>query len=165
MATLGEVPVVVRSALPLDASALARCHNACWREAYRGQLSSGFLDALDDDERAVWWQRNLVESSERVVIAEMGREIVGFAGSGPNLDDPPLRNIQLHMLYVRQAQYGTGVGKRLFDTAVADQPCSLWVAQDNRRAINFYLRQGFISDNTCRTIPELENIVTIRMVR
>ena len=165
MNSLTAASVIVRAAIPADAPALASCHHACWREAYRGQLSSPFLTALDDNERTLWWRRNLTESEEHVVVAQYGSDIVGFAGSGQNLDNPPLRDIQLHMLYVRQTWYGSGTGRRLFDAVIADQPCSLWVAQGNLRAINFYLRQGFNSDGTTSTIPEFENIVIIRMLR
>lgn len=160
------LPVIIRPATPADAPALAECQHACWREAYRGQLSVGFLSALDDDARASWWRGNLAESTdERIVIGEMGREIVGFAGAGPSFDDPPLRDLQLHMLYVREAMYGNGLGQSLFDATVADRPCSLWVARDNGRAIRFYQRQGFRADGTTKAIPEFEDLVTVRMLR
>lgn len=165
MNSLDAKPVIVRLAIPADASALAKCHHACWREAYEGQLSPTFLDSLDDVKRAEWWQHNLSESEELVVIADQGDEIVGFAGAGQSLDDPPLRDVQLHMLYVRQSMHGRGVGQQLFDAVVADQPCSLWVARENGRAISFYRRQGFTEDGSTKAIPEFEDIVTIRMVR
>ena len=157
---------IIRPAVPADAPALAECQHACWREAYHGQLSAGFLAALDDDARAAWWRHNLVEpSEERIFIAEMGREILGFAGAGQSFDDPPLRDLQLHMLYVRQSTYGNGLGQGLFDAAVGDRPCSLWVARDNSRAIRFYQRQGFLADGTSEAVPEFEDLVTIRMLR
>lgn len=43
---------VVRPATTAGASALGACHNACWRQAYRHQLSARFLATFDDAARA-----------------------------------------------------------------------------------------------------------------
>lgn len=157
---------VIRAATPADAAALAACNHACWREVYLRHVSPGFLAALDDGLRAEWWRQVLSKSgSEQVIIAEIFDQIVGFASSGRSNDDPPTRDTELHLLYVREALYGTGLGQRLFDAAVGTRPCSLWVAEDNNRAVAFYRRQGFEPDGASMLIQEFEGLVAIRMLR
>ena len=58
-------------------------------------------------------------------------EIVGFVGSGPARDENPPRERELYFIYLLDAYHGTGIGQKLFDAAVGDDPVYLWVASDN----------------------------------
>ena len=157
---------VVRPATPADAAPIAACHNASWRETFGDQFSARFWAALDDATRTRMWLRLLSRpGAHRVVVAEAGGRIVGFAAAGPSYDDLPARETELHALYVTAVMHGTGVGQTLFDCVVAGRPCSLWVAEGNARALAFYRRQGFQPDGTRKTVTEWEGLVTIRMVR
>ena len=178
--------LTVRPATVADAPAIGACHNACWRQAYRGLLSPELLAAQDDAARADMWRRALSESTlsestlsestlsestlsestgRVVVVAEMGDRMVGLAAAGRSNDEPPARERQLFALYVLRSVYGTGVGQRLFDTAVGVGPCSLWVAAANERAIGFYRRQGFRPDGARKRIEDWEGLPVIRMLR
>jgi len=158
--------LTVRPATVADAAALGACHNACWRQAYRGLLSPELLAAQDDAARADGWRRALSDSiGQTVVVAEMGDRMVGLAAAGMTIDEQPVRDLELHVLYVLRSVYGTGVGQRLFDAAVGTGRCSLWVAAANARAIGFYRRQGFRPDGAHKRIEEWEGLPIIRMLR
>ena len=71
-------------------------------------------------------------------------EIVGFVGSGPvrNEDAPAFR--KLYFIYLLDAWHSTGIGPKLFDTAVEkDDPLYLWATEDNPRAHRFCTRNDF----------------------
>jgi ribosomal protein S18 acetylase RimI-like enzyme len=158
--------LTVRLATVADAPAIGACHNACWRQAYRGLLSAELLAAQDDAARADMWHGALSESvGQTVVVAEMGDRIVGLAAAGKSGDEPAVRDRALYALYILESTYGTGVGQRLFDAAVGVERCSLWVAEANARAIAFYRRQGFRPDGARKRIEEWEGLPIIRMLR
>ncbi len=158
--------LTVRLATVADAAALGVCHTACWRQAYRGLLSPELLAAQDDAARADMWRRALSDSTgQTVVLAEMGDRMVGLAAAGLTNDEQPVRDLELHALYVLRSVYGTGVGQRLFDAAIGSGPCSLWVAAANAHAIGFYRRQGFQPDGARQRIEEWEGLPIIRMLR
>ncbi len=91
-------------------------------------------------------------------------QVVGFAIAGPQREAGVDAGYQLYAINVRQAYYGTGAGQRLFDRAVGDRGCFLWVARDNPRAIAFYARNGFALDGAEQQEPMFD-IPIIRMVR
>jgi GNAT superfamily N-acetyltransferase len=66
--------------------------------------------------RTGWW------------FAEAVGRIAGFAAAGPSFDDLPVREPELHALYVTAVLHGTGVGQTLFDRVVAGRPgaCDAW---------------------------------------
>ena len=71
----------LRIATGVDAPAIAELHAASWRHAYRGALSDDYLAGDVFSERlAAWTQRlNVPDSNQYVVIAEIRRNVLGFA--------------------------------------------------------------------------------------
>lgn len=156
----------VRAAGPADAGGIAACHVASWREAYAHLLSAGFLAAMDVAERTVLWQGRLEARSGHSIHVGLHRgEVTGFAVAGPREENSAVRELALGALYVRAAHHGSGLGQALFDAAVGDQACSLWVARLQPRAIAFYTRNGFVPDGTLRVEEHWEAMVIMRMVR
>ena len=74
---------------------------------------------------------------EEIYVAIEDGRIVGIAGFYRPMNF-------LHSLYVQER--GRGVGKALIDhlSATADGPVSLKVQEPNRRAQDFYRREGFV---------------------
>jgi len=147
---------------------LAECHIACWREAYRGLVPDQMLDAFDVDRRAQQWERIRAQDPEPIVVALDGETVIGFAGSGPSRDTPPVAPLELRALYVRAAWYGTGLAHDLMSACVAvarpGPAYSLWVFQENPRAQAFYRKYGFELDGT-RRAERFSPIIEVRMVR
>jgi len=158
-------PVVVRRAVLADAEAGARCHAACWREGYADFVEPDLLAALaaDLDGRIESWTRQLSQGDERWIAVD-GDEIVGLASAGPNRDEDLPDLIELYSCYARAAYWGTGLGRRLMQAAVADQPASLWVFDANARARRFYRKHGFVEDGSLKAEPRF-GADEIRMVR
>ena len=147
--------VQVRPALPDDAAQIAALQVASWREAYRGILSDTYLERDIVSERSALWTQRFESTSpdQFVVVAEVEREIVGFACAYAGVDDQC--GTLLDNIHVSSGYQGKGVGTNLVG-AVAHW-CSLtsphpglflWVLQSNVRAHRFYERLGAVRTDT-----------------
>ncbi|MFC8526974.1 GNAT family N-acetyltransferase [Nocardia sp. NPDC057227] len=150
---------------PEHAQAVTDCHVCCWREAHADLLPPHLLDALRTGRGANRWRRvagdPLIET--RVALADDG--VLGFASVGPARDAVAPTALELHALYVRAAEHGTGLADALLGSALpADAPCSLWVLAANPRARAFYRRHGF-RDDGARGLDPFALLPTLRMVR
>lgn len=127
-------------------------------------------------------------------VAESDGAIIGFAMAGPvqEVDEspapaapvdsappappaPPAR--ELSTLYVLRSHHGTGAGQALLDATIgavappapgsppAPAPVSLWVAEQNPRALAFYRRNGFRRVRAGKQDPGAPAITDVRMVR
>jgi GNAT superfamily N-acetyltransferase len=139
--------VHLRPATADDAPAAARMHLSCWREAYSPFVDAELLEARLADP-APWeetWRDHVEHGPPRTLAVTGAGELVGFAVAGPSRD-AELPGLELYAIYVRFLWWGKGVGQALLDEVVGDAPCSLWVLEDNARALAFYARNGFRPD-------------------
>ena len=157
--------VDIRRAVEADVVSGAHCHVECWREAYSELVDPERLAGIVAEiaERVELWQ-GLINTGRAPLVAVDGGQVVGFAIAGPPQEVGAPAAFQLYAINVRQVYYGTGAGQQLFDGAVGDRGCLLWVARDNPRAIAFYIRNGFALDGAEQQEP-MFGIPIIRMVR
>ncbi|MGV9613440.1 N-acetyltransferase family protein [Nocardia xishanensis] len=144
---------------------LAECHIACWCEAYRGLVPDHVLDAFDVDRRAEAWDRIRLAHPGSTHVAVVDDIVIGFASSSPSRDRAPVAPLELNALYVRADWYGTGLADELLTAVVdPDQPCSLWVFEDNPRARAFYRKHGFALEGA-RKVEDFTVAMQVRMIR
>jgi GNAT superfamily N-acetyltransferase len=155
--------VSIRQAVVADAEPLAHLHVDVWDDAYTGLMAQGILDDRREKvaERVEKW-REILRDPGPTWVAESSDGLIGFASSGPARDNDMDEMLELWALYVRASWWGTGVGHALFEIAVGDRACYLWVLANNERAIGFYERQGFRLDGT---EDEHDEGLHVRMVR
>ncbi len=164
--------VELREPSPADGERLARMNYASWRDAYASFLppNSGRGDRTAVDQQLGDRLRS-PEPGSTTLIAVRDGEIVGFATVGPARQNPtagaPARDRELWSIYVRAAEYGSGLADRLLDAVLPQQaPAELWVFEANDRARRFYARHGFKADGARHVFgPELGNQAEIRLVR
>jgi ribosomal protein S18 acetylase RimI-like enzyme len=159
--------MTVRPARVEDVVQMARVHQRCWQETYRGLMP----DAVLDDPgfvagRERFWTAALTDprySRNRVAVADRDGELIGIAMSGPALDAGATWARQLYVLYVQAADHGTGAGPALL-AAVVDprESAALWVADPNPRAQAFYRKHGFEVDGASQVDGGIQEI---RMTR
>lgn len=153
--------LVVRRAVLDDAEDIARVHTRSWQFAYQGILSNDYLDALRWETRFEMWNRRLGDtqstSNNVFVSTEADRRVTGFASIGEVRDDDltSRKFFELYAIYVAPEFWDLGVGRALWDIALASLPSgtpgvSLWVLTENERGRRFYERRGFESDGTSR---------------
>ena len=150
----------IRAATREDARSIAEVHVASWREAYSELIDLDAVgESMDVDARErSWAERIPLVGAEgfRTWVAESDGRIVGFSFTQPTEDDDlnPLEIAELVALYLAPDHLGVGVGKALLDRAVAGMrsqgflQATLWVLEENARAIRFYRREGWRPDGT-----------------
>lgn len=167
-----EGPITVRHATPDDAFAIAWVHVATWRVAYRGLIPESYLASLSVERREGFWRQSLAVPAERVStsVAFAGERVIGFASVGPIRDEGASREIgELYAIYVEPARWGAGAGRLLMERALEGlrsagfESATLWVLEENARAIDFYAKAGWAADGTRRM--ETIGAVEIREIR
>ncbi|MFB9852115.1 GNAT family N-acetyltransferase [Micromonospora andamanensis] len=163
-------PLTVRLARVEDAAQMAWVHVRCWQETYRGLMSDAVLDDPSlPAARERFWTVALSDERyrrNRAAVAERDGKVIGIAMSGPPPDAAAEWVRQLHLLYVRAADHGTGAGPALL-RAVIDptESAALWVADPNPRAQAFYRKHGFIADGVVQVEDGVREIRMVRGVR
>jgi GNAT superfamily N-acetyltransferase len=140
----------IRRAVPADAEELTHLHLDCWDEAYAGLVTRDVLESRRDDvgQRVANWRRTL-DGGASVHLAVADEQLIGLVcAAEPRDPDPGLPPLELRVLYVRKAWWGTPTGYDLMRTQIADRPAYLRVLANNQRAIRFYARNGFVDDGT-----------------
>jgi GNAT superfamily N-acetyltransferase len=155
--------ITVRPAVPDDAERIVDIRNTGWREAYAHLLSAEFLANLSTD--AAGFRRGIERPDRTIVVAELDGVVVGYALAAPADEEDAPRDWCLAHIYQYSRAHGSGTGQALLDAAVGDRRAYLWTAEDNPRALAFYIRNGFTPDGARKLIPEWENMAAIRMVR
>ncbi len=143
--------VVIRSATPDDAAAIARVHVTSWKGAYAGVLPQEYLDSLGPESRLEEWTKILSEGRGTTIVAEADGRTLGFASWGPSRDeDAEDGDLELYAIYLDPEAWGRGVARDLMRSVLADvqagTPMSLWVPATSDRARHFYRRHGFHPD-------------------
>lgn len=138
---------------PEDARSVAQIHVETWRAAYASLLSSDYLAALSVDSRETMWRQCIKSGSPELLIAREAEEMRGWLSFGASRDiGVPASEAEIWALYVAPRFWSTGAGRMLWLQAksrMVEQhfmSCSLWVFQQNVRAIKFYEAAGFARD-------------------
>jgi ribosomal protein S18 acetylase RimI-like enzyme len=142
--------LVVRPATPDDAADLGRIHEQAWTEGLGPLLPPEVLRRLGGGgrRRAIEALARDPGAGHRVLVAEAGGEVVGFAWFGRRPHELPPFEGQLHSLYVRQDCQRAGAGGRLLREAMRALlrdgvgSLMLWVLTANGPARRFYERCG-----------------------
>ena len=137
-------------------------HWKAWHEAYPGLVDQRYLDAMTlekCEKMAYSWRDNLI------VAKENGR-VIGFVGYGDRGDEAPDTG-EIFALYVLSEYYGKGVAQQLMKAGLNQlrnypQVC-LWVLKENKRAIRFYEKSGFVPTGEELISPNI-GAAEIRMV-
>ncbi|MDX1402037.1 MAG: GNAT family N-acetyltransferase [Kiloniellales bacterium] len=144
-----RVQIDIRYAMPEDAPQIASLHVLSWRASYRGVLPDSFLDGEIDQERGAAWEKFFSApppgAAAFVAYGENG-DLMGFLAMERGNEggyDAVIEN-----LHVSPRAQGRGLGKRLLGRAASHlienngTAVCLWVYEQNRPAIDFYLRLG-----------------------
>ncbi|MGB8380494.1 MAG: GNAT family N-acetyltransferase [Dermatophilaceae bacterium] len=159
--------VVLRRPAVADAPGIASVQVDGWRETYGHLLPSRFYDDAELAARTTRWRELLNQDPPppRLQVADEEGTLVGVAVAGPAQGDDPARELQLYAIYVRLSHHGTGLGARLLEAVLGDEPAQLWVAKDNPRAHAFYRKHGFQPDGHEVADPDLDDLLEVRLVR
>jgi len=150
--------MLLRSAEPEDAIAVARVHVRSWQVAYRTLLPADYLDQLRPEDRAQKYDfASLDPRKPQTIVAVEEGLIHGFATTAPSRDPDLPGHGELYALYVDPEQWGRGIGVALISAArtrlfrLGFRNAVLWVLAGNTRAERFYQIDRWAPDSLRRT--------------
>lgn len=150
---------LVRKAITQDAEGIARVQVFCWQHAYRGIIPDNFLDGLSVQKRLELWNSRLTAEPGKILVVDIGSEVVGFADFGASRDeDAAPSTAELNAIYIRPDHWGCGCGGLLLAEvermliAARFSRVTLWVLSENWRARRFYEHHGFSLDGTSKVV-------------
>ncbi|HEY3737472.1 MAG TPA: GNAT family N-acetyltransferase [Jatrophihabitans sp.] len=151
-----------------DIGDVARCHVACRIEAYSDIVPADDL-ALRLDVPMVtdsWAARNADATTPVWIARDDQGDVVGFSHSGPpRTEFPKLPQLELYLLYVREATYGSGLSTELLLSAIGAKPAWLWTYKVNARAQRFYGKHGFTRTSAEKLSSGSAAVTEVQMVR
>jgi len=148
----------IRLAEPSDADALGAISARAFEATYRGIVPDAALDEWIRDGTAGWraaLDQRAPDSPSRAWVAERDGSVIGYATTSParsNWLPPPDGAGELTNLYLDPDVIGSGVGRLLYEHAMADlrergfDPLVVWAFRDNPRARRFYEGRGLAID-------------------
>lgn len=147
-----------------DAPAIATVHLRSALAGYQGIfLESAPVPTEADLE--VKWRGLISEPRNIVLVARDATGVVGCAAVRSDLDVPA--GVLLARLYVDPAQWGSGIGRALHDTALVQmagrghQQANLWVLADNTKSRSIYehwewsLAPGYLKPTSTAGVTEV----------
>ena len=137
--------MVIRSAVPDDALAVATVHVRAWQQGFKDLLPADYLAKLEPADRAKRYTFGITDGSKpQTIVALIDDAIAGLATTGI-VDGEAV----LHALYVDPDRWGSGVGRALIAEAKKDlrqtgrREAFLWSMVGNTRADRFYTADGW----------------------
>ena len=150
----------MRAVTSEDAEGIARVQIDGWRATYVGIMPDEVLAKLNLESSAERWKGNIEGARSTTFVAVWDGEIVGFCSVGAARDDDVTEDTgELWAIYVHPNHWRRGVGRQLFDKAVAyavDSGFSrltLWMAAGNSVGEGFYRSVGFVPDGLEKSVP------------
>lgn len=103
------------------------------------------------------WANSVVrDTGEKPLVAVLDGEVVGFCQFGVRRDESATGTGELYALNLLPACWGRGLGTALLLEATAElrrlgyATAYLWVAEENRRAMDLYERPGWHDTGTTK---------------
>ncbi|MBC8946570.1 GNAT family N-acetyltransferase [Xenorhabdus indica] len=165
----------IRKACVYDVMKIALLHVKSWQAAYKHIIPEKKLGKLSVHEKAKSWYKRLNRSDTgfpKTLIAEYGDEIFGFCSFGVSRDDPNTGSI--FAIYFYQNYWGMGYSQKLIYSALGELKLSgfkfvtLWVIEDNFRALKFYEKIGFLPSRKYKNVNilgcEIREICLIKKI-
>lgn len=144
---------LIRTAEVADVDALVRLGAETFSDTF-GHLypAEDLVAFLEEAHSDAAWSRLLASPAHRTWIAEIEGRPVGYAVAGPcKLPHPEVTASagELQRIYVARSHQGVGLGKHLFEQAMAwleaqgRRPIWIGVYSENHRAQRLYMSAGF----------------------
>jgi len=140
----------IRTAVLSDAHAIAEVHVRTWQAAYRGIVPDAYLNALSVDRREALWRESILQGTSEIWVADRESVVTGWVAFCPSRDRDATPTVgEVAAIYVTPGHWSTGTGRDLLNVALRRlserhfRSVTLWVLEENERAIRFYRAAGF----------------------
>ena len=138
-----------------DAKAIAELNVLAWQHAYNGLMPSEFLANLSVEKREAGWRKWIDDPEGLIHIArDLDGNIRGYVAYSKSRDSGDIYSTaEIVAIYVDPASWRSGIGTELLQRALQEishlafARTALWVLDGNSRAMRFYSKHGFRSDD------------------
>lgn len=140
----------VRKALLSDVDAIANIHVSSWINTYSGLMPQTYIESYTVEKRKKLWSNIIEKSLAEVIVADVDDRLTGFLCCGQPKSLKGTDVFDLSSIYIEPDKTGSGIGQALYDECegvlitLGAKKVSVWALDDNERAINFYIKQGFV---------------------
>lgn len=142
----------VRKAVKSDSKDLANIIVESWKSAYSDIIPKDeIVRFLDKEKREKQFER-FIDDEEIVLIGLYNEKPCGLVFANKDNDEDLQDCGSIYSIYLLEECWGKGLASKLMDMAtdiLRECGCnnaSLWVYEENKRAINFYEKYGFRYD-------------------
>lgn len=141
-----------------DLSRTAEIHICGWRYAYSGMIPNEELYNNRNVENAIKSHQNILDSEPEIFDIYDDGIIKGIILHNSCRDENSEDAYELFAIYVEPSFTRQGVGSKLLEfveNRCLDQNKKrvvLWVLEENKKAIQFYNKNGYFFDGTTKTI-------------
>jgi ribosomal protein S18 acetylase RimI-like enzyme len=174
--------ITIRPAEEKDANDIAKVHITSWQNTYKGQVPDSYLENLPStiEDRANKWKETLAkhERGLRVLVAEAGKDIVGFCIVNASRDEDMAKDVgEVGAIYVDPKFLKKGIGAQLMSEGLAFlseegfNKVTLWVLTTNVKAREWYEKNGWkvegktkVEDRNDVQLHETRYITTLKNV-
>lgn len=147
---------IIREATVEDAEAMAAIHVQAWQSAYADIMPVDLLSNLSLEKHVTFWKNELTTKRSVNRVAEENNTILGWASGATSRDEDTKGGPEIYAVYVSPENWSRGTGRRLMQRIEEDLSCgqdlTLWVLEENQRAIGFYLSIGYEPDGLSKNI-------------
>jgi ribosomal protein S18 acetylase RimI-like enzyme len=142
-----------------DAADIARIDVRSWQAAYRAILPREYLDKLSIPKRQAQWRETIKAGTPRVILAQRDDVTLGYVAWGRSRDrDRHGAEAEIETLYIDPMHWRKGAGTLLIDESIEAaasegyRDITLWVLEENERALSFYRARGFRLDGAFHSL-------------
>ena len=163
----------VRLGHPGDADGIADVQYRAWTTSYAGAVPADALNQVDPTAAAIRWRDSILNPpspSHRVLVAENGEAIVGFAATGPSRDDEETTDVgEIYILLVSPEDTGHGVGTELLGGATERlrddgfRAAIAWLLEADRPMQELFEGAGWAPDEGRRELDMGQPVPEIRL--
>lgn len=138
---------------------IAKVHIKSWQSAYKNIVPRSFLDSLSIENRAKKYKFGK-DNEEDVYFyaAKLGNQIIGLLNLCKSRDEDANNIGEISAIYLLPDYWGMGYGTKMMMYSLdmlkkwGYEKIIIWVLKDNIRAVNFYKKIGFASDEKQKTL-------------
>jgi len=148
--------IEIRKAVLSDAIDVATILCESWKSAYKDIITPEELEAKTNIAARVEKEKLFIASGANIYITFFENSPCGIISYNKSRDADLSDYAEIIAIYVLEAYWGSGVGKRMMDYALAELKSSgfkrvmLWTFEANARARRFYEECGFVEDGAVK---------------
>lgn len=126
--------------------------NNDWKKVYRGYVNPELLTEDGCRRRGGRMKHMLLSGKTSEYVWDEEGRILGMLSSGKTHDKDKPEAYEIFRIYIEEKEWGKGIGTGLLSFAekqagrLGYKEAVVWVVKENVRAVSFYLRRGYETD-------------------